>query len=53
VTKWEIPGHANIHAMALDEAYHRLFTAALQPGRFTTDWKHSGRFHRQVGGERA
>jgi len=35
VTKWKIPGQANTHAMALDEANHRLFTAALQPGRFT------------------
>ncbi len=34
VTKWKIPGHGNTHAMALDEANHRLFTAALQPGRF-------------------
>ena len=35
VTKWKMPGHTNTHAMALDEANHRLFTAALQPGRFT------------------
>jgi DNA-binding beta-propeller fold protein YncE len=35
VTKWKISGHTNTHAMALDEASHRLFTAALQPGRFT------------------
>jgi DNA-binding beta-propeller fold protein YncE len=34
VTKWKIPGHSNTHAMALDEVNHRLFTAALQPGRF-------------------
>jgi len=34
VTKWKITGHTNTHAMALDEATHRLFTAALQPGRF-------------------
>ena len=35
VTKWKIPGHTNNHALALDEAHHRLFTAALQPGRLT------------------
>jgi hypothetical protein len=35
VTKWKIAGHANTHAMALDEANHRLFTASLQPGAFT------------------
>lgn len=35
VTKWKVPGHFNTHAMALDEANHRLFTAALQPGRFS------------------
>lgn len=34
VTKWSIPGIANSHALALDEAGDRLFTAALQPGRF-------------------
>jgi hypothetical protein len=35
VTKWKIPGHTNAHALALDEASHRLFTASLQPGRLT------------------
>jgi DNA-binding beta-propeller fold protein YncE len=35
VTKWKIPGHGNTHAMAIDDAKHRLFTAALQPGQFT------------------
>jgi DNA-binding beta-propeller fold protein YncE len=35
VTKWKIPGHSNTRAMALDEVNHRVFTAALQPGRFT------------------
>jgi hypothetical protein len=35
VTKWKIPGHANVHAMALDDAGQRLFTASLQPGRLT------------------
>jgi DNA-binding beta-propeller fold protein YncE len=35
VTKWKIPGNANSHALALDESTHHLFTASLQPGRFT------------------
>src|SRR6516225_4857768 len=35
VAKWKIPGHGNTHAMAIDDASHRLFTAALQPGQFT------------------
>jgi hypothetical protein len=35
VTKWKIPAHGNTHAMAIDDASHRLFTAALQPGQFT------------------
>ena len=35
VTKWKIPGHSNVHALALDEANHRLFAASLQPGRLT------------------
>jgi hypothetical protein len=35
VSKWKIPGHGNVHAMALDESGQRLFTAALQPGRLT------------------
>jgi hypothetical protein len=35
VSKWKIPGHTNAHALALDEATHRLFAASLQPGRFT------------------
>ncbi|HWG04938.1 MAG TPA: hypothetical protein VG271_07980 [Beijerinckiaceae bacterium] len=34
VTIWKIPGVVNSHALAFDEANHRLFTAALQPGRF-------------------
>jgi hypothetical protein len=34
VSKWKISGHRNVHAMALDESGGRLFTAALQPGRF-------------------
>jgi DNA-binding beta-propeller fold protein YncE len=42
VTKWKIPGHTNTHAMALDEANHRLFTAGLQPGRFTVVDTESG-----------
>jgi hypothetical protein len=35
VTKWKIAGNTNNHTLALDEARHRLFTAALQPGRLT------------------
>jgi hypothetical protein len=35
VTKWKIRGNTNSHTLALDEPNHRLFTAALQPGRFT------------------
>jgi hypothetical protein len=42
VTKWKIPGHSNTHAMALDEVNHRLFTAALQPGRFVVVDSESG-----------
>src|SRR5215475_1986198 len=42
VTKWKIPGHSNVHAMALDEANHRLFTASLQPGRLTVVDTQSG-----------
>jgi len=34
VTKWNIAEIANSHALALDENGDRLFTAALQPGRF-------------------
>jgi hypothetical protein len=42
VTKWKIPGHTNAHALALDEANHRLFTASLQPGRLTVVDTESG-----------
>ena len=42
VTKWKIPGNSNTHALALDEADHRLFTAALQPGRLTVVDSESG-----------
>src|SRR5258708_5258704 len=42
VTKWKIPGNINNHALALDEARHRLFTAALQPGRLTVIDTQSG-----------
>ena len=42
VKKWKISGHTNTHAMALDEASHRLFTAALQPGRFSVVDTESG-----------
>jgi hypothetical protein len=43
VTKWKIPGHTNAHALALDEANHRLFAASLQPGRLTVVDTQSGR----------
>lgn len=33
VTKWSAAGDKNSHTLAFDEASHRLFTAALQPGR--------------------
>ena len=42
VTKWKIPGNGNSHTLALDEARHRLFTAALQPGRLTVVDTQSG-----------
>jgi len=34
VKKWNVAGNANSHTLALDEGGNRLFTAALQPGRF-------------------
>jgi len=43
VTMWRIPGHTNVHALALDEANHRLFTTSLQPGRLTVVDTQSGR----------
>jgi hypothetical protein len=42
VTKWKIPGHMHAHALALDEAGHRLFAASLQPGRLTVVDTQSG-----------
>jgi len=42
ITKWKIPGHTNVHALALDEASHRLFAASLQPGRLTVVDTQSG-----------
>jgi len=42
VTTWKIPGHTNVHALALDEARHRLFAASLQPGRLTVVDTQSG-----------
>jgi DNA-binding beta-propeller fold protein YncE len=35
IATWKIPGNSNSHALAFDETRKRLFTAALQPGRFT------------------
>jgi hypothetical protein len=43
VVKWKIPGNANVHALALDEASHRLFAPSLQPGRLTVVDTDSGR----------
>ena len=43
VTKWKIPGNTDNHSLALDEANHRLFTAALQPGRLTVVDTESGK----------
>ena len=44
VTKWEIPGIAKSHTLALDEEGHRLFTAELAPpGGFTVVDTDSGR----------
>jgi hypothetical protein len=43
VTEWKIPGNNNSHALALDESHHRLFTAALQPGRFAAIDSETGR----------
>jgi hypothetical protein len=34
VHHFKIPGNSNSHALALDETSRRLFTAALQPGKF-------------------
>ena len=42
VAKWKIPGYTNVHALALDEAGHRLFAASLQPGRLTVVDTQSG-----------
>ena len=42
VKKWNIPGHNNAHALALDEANHRLFAASLQPGQLTVVDTESG-----------
>ena len=33
VTKWKIAGATTNHALAFDETGHRLFSAALQPGK--------------------
>jgi hypothetical protein len=43
ITKWKIPGNTNNHSLALDEPNHRLFTASLQPGRFSVVDAESGR----------
>jgi DNA-binding beta-propeller fold protein YncE len=43
VTKWRIPGMSTNHALALDESGHRLFSAALQPGKLWVIDSDSGR----------
>ena len=43
VQKWSLPGNANSHALALDDDGDRLFTAALQPGRFAAIDASTGR----------
>src|SRR5262249_55911416 len=42
VTKWKVPAHGTVHAMAFDDKNRRFFTAALQPGRFTVIDARSG-----------
>jgi hypothetical protein len=48
VTKWKVPGNGNGHTLAFDEINHRLFTAALQPGRFMVADSDSGRVVAQL-----
>lgn len=43
VTKWEIKGATTNHALAFDETGHRLFSAALQPGKLWVIDSDSGR----------
>lgn len=43
VTKWKIAGATTNHALAFDEASHRLFSAALQPGKLWVVDSDSGR----------
>ena len=43
VKKWKIPGDGDAHTLALDEVNHRLFTAALHPGRLTVVNSDSGK----------
>jgi hypothetical protein len=43
VTKWEIKGATTNHALAFDEKSHRLFSAALQPGKLWVIDSDSGR----------
>jgi DNA-binding beta-propeller fold protein YncE len=43
VKKWNIPGDTNSHTLVLDEDGNRLFTAALQPGRFVAIDASTGR----------
>ena len=43
VTKWQIEGANTNHALAFDEEGHRLFSAALQPGKLWVIDSDSGR----------
>jgi hypothetical protein len=42
VSRWKIPDHSNVHAMAFDEANQRIFTASLQPGQLSVIDARSG-----------
>ena len=43
VSRWQVKGMKTNHALALDEASHRLFSAALQPGKLWVIDSDSGR----------
>jgi hypothetical protein len=48
LTKWKVLGNGNSHTLAFDEANHRLFTAALQPGQFLVVNSESGKLVAQL-----
>ena len=43
ISRWQIKGMKTNHALAFDEASHRLFSAALQPGKLWVIDSDSGR----------